>query len=139
MAGVVRFGVSLEGGLLERFDALNRRRRYANRSEAVRDLIRDRLVEDEWRGGRAQVVGTLSLVYDHEAMDLAQKLTHLQHGHLDVIVTSLHVHLDHHHCLEVLVLRGRGSVVRKISDERISTRGVKHGQQTVASTGRKLG
>ena len=132
-----RFGVSMPQGLLERFDRLVDRKGYANRSEAVRDLVREKLVEKEWTDGGA-VVGTLTLVYDHDSSDLVRRLTDIQHGHHAEIVSSLHVHLDHHNCLEVLVIRGEAGQVRDIADRLISTRDVKHGRLTMTTTGRGM-
>ncbi len=123
--------------LLDQFDRLVEEKGYANRSEAVRDLIRGKLVEDEWAGGGA-VVGTLTLVYNHDSSDLVRRLTEIQHGHHAEIVSSLHVHLDHHNCLEVLVLRGEAEQVREIADRLISTKDVKHGRLTMSTTGRGM-
>jgi len=138
MANVVRFGVSLEPELLKQFDRLLTARRYTNRSEAVRDLIRDALIEEDWRVGNRQAAGVVTLLYDHASMELAQRLTHLQHDQHAQIVSSLHVHLDHHNCLEVLVMRGRAHEIRTAADRLIGTRGVKHGKLTMTATGRAL-
>ena len=111
MGKLVRFGVSLDEDLLEPFDALCARKSYSNRSEAIRDLIRKALVEDDWRDAGGQGAGTLTLVYDHHKNDLARRLMKIQHDDHDIIVTTLHVHLDHYNCLEVLVLKiGRAHV-----------------------------
>jgi CopG family nickel-responsive transcriptional regulator len=139
MAGVTRFGVSLEENLLAQFDRLIARRGYTNRSEAIRDLIRESMVREQWELGSDEVVGTLTLVYNHEVRDLTDKLTDLQHAHYKVIVSGLHVHLDPHHCLEVLVLRGRAKELKAIADRLIGTRGVKHGTFSATAEGRALG
>jgi CopG family nickel-responsive transcriptional regulator len=139
MAGVTRFGVSLEKHLLAQFDRLIARRGYTNRSEAIRDLIRESMVREQWELGRDEVVGTLTLVYNHEVRDLTDKLTDLQHAHYKVIVSGLHVHLDSHHCLEVLVLRGRAKELKAIADRLIGTRGVKHGTFSATAEGHALG
>ena len=123
MAGVTRFGVSLDERLLAKFDRLNERKGYANRSEAIRDLIRDSLVREQWELGDADAVGTLTLVYDHETRELEERLTELQHAHYRAIVSTLHVHLDAHHCLEVLILRGKAVLLKSIADRLIGTRG----------------
>jgi CopG family transcriptional regulator, nickel-responsive regulator len=135
MPNLIRFGVSIPDDLLEKFDSLISDRGYTNRSEAIRDLIRDRLVEDEWTGSDAEVVGTVTVVYNHEQSDLAQKLTEIQHRRHNLIISSVHVHLDAHNCLEVLIMRGLPSEVKKAAELLISTRGVKHGKIIMTTTG----
>ena len=139
MAGITRFGVSLDERLLAKFDRLNGRKGYANRSEAIRDLIRDSLVREQWELGDTDAVGTLTLVYDHETRELEERLTELQHAHYRVIVSTLHVHLDAHHCLEVLILRGKAALLKGIADRLIGTRGVKHGTFSATAEGEALG
>lgn len=139
MSGVTRFGVSLDENLLARFDRVIARKGYTNRSEAIRDLIRDSLVREQWELGTDQVVGTLTLLYNHDVRDLSDKLTDLQHAHYRAIVSALHVHLDPRHCLEVLVLRGRAKELKAIADRLIGTRGVKHGTFSATAEGRVLG
>ncbi len=138
MASVARFGVSLDGDLLAQFDRMIQRKGYTNRSEAIRDYIREGLVREQWDVGTADAVGTLTLVYNHEVRDLADKLTDLQHAHYQAIVSTLHVHLDPHHCLEVLVLRGKAADLKAIADRLIGTRGVKHGTFSATAEGRLL-
>ena len=128
MADLMRFGVSMDLRLLARFDELVGKKGYVNRSEAVRDLVRAALVEDQSSDSDAEVMGTVTLVYDHHTRDLADKLTEQQHNHHGLIVSALHVHLDQHNCLEVVVLRGRAGEVRRLSDELIGTKGVVHGK-----------
>jgi CopG family nickel-responsive transcriptional regulator len=135
MANVVRFGVSIEERLLERFDALIAEKGYGTRSEALRDLIRASLVEEQWEAGHGEVVGTVTLVYDHHASDLAEKLTEHQHSHHHEVVSTLHVHLDAHHCLEVVVLRGAAADLKRIADGLLGTKGVKHGRFVATTTG----
>jgi CopG family nickel-responsive transcriptional regulator len=139
VSGVTRFGVSLDQTLLAQFDRVIARKGYTNRSEAIRDLIRDSLVREQWELGSDEVVGTLTLVYNHEVRDLTDKLTDLQHAHYRAIVSTLHVHLDAHHCLEVLVLRGKAKELKSIADRLIGTRGVKHGTFSATAEGRVLG
>ncbi len=139
MAGITRFGVSLDERLLAKFDRLNGKKGYSNRSEAIRDLIRDSLVREKWESGDEDAVGTLTLVYDHETRELEERLTELQHAHYKAIVSTLHVHLDQHHCLEVLVLRGKASLLKSIADRLIGTRGVKHGTFSATAEGNALG
>jgi CopG family nickel-responsive transcriptional regulator len=139
MPGITRFGVSLDETLLQQFDRVIRRKGYTNRSEALRDLIRESLVREQWELGTAETVGTLTLVYNHEVRELADTLTDLQHEHYRTIVSTLHVHLDPHHCLEVLVLRGRAKELKAIADRLIGTRGVKHGTFSATAEGHALG
>ncbi|NLW81554.1 MAG: nickel-responsive transcriptional regulator NikR [Desulfovibrionales bacterium] len=138
MGQTIRFGVSLDSDLLEKFDALCEERCYQTRSEAIRDLIRNTLVQKEWEDLNREMVGTLTLVYDHHHSDLAQKMIEIQHSSLDVIITSLHIHLDHHNCMEVLVLRGPGQDIKATAERLISTKGVKHGKLSLATTGQDL-
>lgn len=138
MAKLARFGVSLNEDLLTPFDALCRRKSYTNRSEAIRDLIRQALIQDSWKRNEGEVAGTLTLVYDHHSNDLARRLMDVQHEHYTVVVTSLHVHLDHHNCLEVLVLRGRADQVGTLADRLIACNGVKHGVFVPTTTGKDL-
>ncbi len=138
MGQLSRIGVAIDSDLLEKFDALIEKRGYATRSEAFRDLIRNELVEQTWESSDRQVVGTVTLVYDHHVRQLSDKLIDLQHEHHRRILSTLHVHLDHAHCLEVLVVRGKASQVRRIADALISTKGVKHGRLTLTATGAEL-
>ena len=139
MSDITRFGVSLDGALLAQFDRVIARKGYTNRSEAIRDLIRESLVREQWELGTDEVVGTLTLVYNHDVRDLSDKLTDLQHAHYKAIVSTLHVHLDAHHCLEVLVLRGKAKELKSVADRLIGTRGVKHGTFSATAEGRVLG
>ncbi|MGD2088593.1 MAG: nickel-responsive transcriptional regulator NikR [Candidatus Aminicenantes bacterium] len=138
MSKVTRFGVSLETTLLEKFDQLNTQKGYKNRSEAIRDLIREQLVAEEWNSCQQETVGVFSLVYDHHQRDLNKTLNQIQHQHVEVIVSSTHVHIDHHNCLEVIILRGETNTIKKISHQLASTRGVKHGKLIMTSTGSSL-
>ena len=130
-----RFGVSMEGDLLDAFDELIERKGYANRSEAIRDLVRASLVEADWSDPQKPAVGALCMVYDHHQPDLAARLTGLQHEYADRVVSTMHVHLDAHDCLEVIVLRGRAAELRELADRIIATRGVKHGKLMVTTAG----
>jgi CopG family nickel-responsive transcriptional regulator len=138
MAEIVRFGVSMDDRLLEKFDKLIEGKGYSNRSEAVRDLIRNALVEEQWANDEEEAVGTVSLVYDHHTRELSDKLTEQQHSHHREIVSALHVHLDAHHCLEVVVLKGKAGEIRHLADELIGTKGVKHGRLMTTTTGQAL-
>jgi CopG family nickel-responsive transcriptional regulator len=137
MKKLVRFGVSLDHHLLDDFDRLISDKQYTNRSEALRDLIRDHLVGQEW-GENKETVGTITIVYDHHVHDLTEKLTEIQHDHHKLILSAMHVHLDHDHCLEVLVVRGKGREIKRVSDILIGTKGVKHGKLAMTTTGKGL-
>ena len=130
MGDLVRTGVSLEKELLEKFDAAIHRKGYQNRSEAIRDLIRQHLVEGAAEENKV-IVGTLSMVYDHHQPNLSAKLIEAQHAAASKVLAATHVHLDHHHCLEVVILKGRSGEVKSLADRILSLRGVKHGQLTV--------
>ena len=136
--GIVRFGVSIDGQLLEQFDRIIGRKGYMNRSEAIRDLIRSLIVKEKWEAGDEETVGTVTLVYNHHVRDLSDRLTEQQHTHHDQIISSLHVHLDPHNCLEVLVVRGKAREVKQIADELIGVKGVKHGKLVMTTTGQEL-
>jgi CopG family transcriptional regulator, nickel-responsive regulator len=138
MGELSRIGVAIDSDLLAKFDRLIAQRGYTNRSEAFRDLIRDELVEKTWESPDSQVVGTVTLVYDHHVRMLNEKLTDIQHDHHRSILSTLHVHLDHDNCLEVLVVRGTSANVRQIADVLISTKGVKHGRLTITTSGAEL-
>ena len=139
MKKLVRFGVSLDHHLLDDFDKVVRRRQYATRSEALRDLIRDHLVSQKWAGETDQeTVATITFVYDHHVRDLTRRLTQIQHNFQGHILAGMHVHLDHDHCLEVLVVRGKGSKITKVADALVSVKGVKHGKLTMTTTGKGL-
>ena len=135
---LTRFGISLEEDLLKQFDHLITRKGYSNRREAIRDLIRDNLDKQEWDAGDREIVGAITLVYSHDTRELTDTLTDMQHHFHNSTVSSMHVHLDEHNCLEVLVVRGKGNEIKKIADRLIGTKGVKHGKLTVTSTGKKL-
>jgi CopG family nickel-responsive transcriptional regulator len=138
MTDAVRFGVSMDQKLLKSFDELIENMGYTNRSEAIRDLIRERLVQQEWQASGKETVGTITLVYDHEVHDLTETLTALQHKYHKQIVSTMHIHLDKHNCLEVLIVRGKGSIIKKIAARLQSTKGVKHGKLITTTTGRRV-
>ncbi len=137
MSKLVRFGVSLEKGLLEKFDALIAERGFASRSEAFRDLIRGQLIEKEWREGD-EIAGAITLVYDHHRKDLVGRLTDLQHDYQRLIVSTQHIHLDHDHCLEIIAVRGRAGDVGRLADALRAVKGVKHGTISMNSSGKEL-
>jgi CopG family nickel-responsive transcriptional regulator len=135
---IIRFGVSLDKILLERFDSLIDKKGYANRSEAIRDLIRDSLVLEEWESSTAETVGTITIVYSHDKRELTDTLTDLQHHYHNSIISAMHIHLDEHNCLEVIVVRGKAKDIKAIADRLIGTKGVKHGKLSVTTTGKHL-
>jgi CopG family nickel-responsive transcriptional regulator len=135
--GVSRFGVSIPRHLLERFDTIIKDKGYTNRSEAIRDLIREFIVREEWKG-EGTVVGSLTLIYDHDVRGVTDKLTEMQHRFHGNVISSMHVHLDKHNCMEVLVIEGEAQEVKRISESLISSRGVKHGELVMTTTGEGL-
>jgi CopG family nickel-responsive transcriptional regulator len=133
MPQLTRVSISLESALLAAFDRSNATKGYANRSEAIRDLIRDRLIREEAERVDGEQVAVVTLVYDHHARELAARLIDKQHHHHELVVSSLHVHLGERHCLEVSVLRGPSEQVRHLGDELIATKGVLHGEICLTS------
>jgi len=135
MEKVVRFGVSLEPEMLKKFDKLIRKKGYGSRSEAIRDLIRDETVKQILENENEPVIGTLTIVYDHDASNVTNKLLDVQHRHHKNISSTMHLHLDEHNCLEVLVVSGKVKDVQSIADSIASIKGVKHGKLTVTKKG----
>ncbi len=133
MPELARVSISLEEPLLSAFDKLIEVRGYENRSEAIRDLIRDRLVKEQGESGTAEQVAVVSIVYDHHARELAAKLIDKAHHHHDLVVSTMHVHLGAQHCLEVSILRGPGKKIRHLADDILATRGVLHGEVSFTS------
>ncbi|MBA7555429.1 putative nickel-responsive regulator [subsurface metagenome] len=137
MSEIVRFGVSLEKELLEKFDILIKEKKYPNRSEAIRDLIRENLVRREWVEGK-EVAGAITLVFDHHKRDLVNILTDIQHDFHTLIISSQHIHLDHDNCFEIIVVRGKPIEVSDLADKLRATKGVKYGSLSIATTGKEL-
>jgi CopG family nickel-responsive transcriptional regulator len=137
MSKLTRFSVSIESDLLERFLRMAKKHGWGNRSEAVRNVLRDSLVREEWQGDD-EIVGTISIVYDHHKRELTDRLTNIQHDHHDLVLAATHIHLDHDNCLEMIGVRGTATQVQKIADSLIGTRGVKHGKLIATTTGKKL-
>jgi CopG family nickel-responsive transcriptional regulator len=133
MSELTRTALAIDSGLLSKFDVWMKRHGYTNRSEAVRDLLRAALVEEQWADPAAKVVAVLSIIYDHAARDLAQEVTEIQHKDHRAILCSQHVHLDHHQCLEVILMQGRAQQLRRLADRIVSTRGIKAGKLTMLS------
>lgn len=138
MSRVTRFGISMDSSLLARFDDYIAQRGYSNRSEAVRDLVRDSLVQAQWAEASGDTVGTITLIYDHHQRELQNRLTGHQHSSHALVISSMHVHLDAHHCLEVLAVQGQAADIRRLADELLSLRGVKHGKLVMTSSGKDI-
>jgi CopG family nickel-responsive transcriptional regulator len=135
MADIVRFGISLENELLANFDTLIKRRRYSNRSEAIRDLIRQELLKKDLEEYR-DVAGAITFIYDHHQRNLLNKIIDVQHDCQDIIQSSQHIHLDHHNCLEIVAVKGNSRKVSKLSDMLKALKGVKHSSLSMSSAGR---
>lgn len=133
MGDLTRTGVAIDSDLLNRFDRFIEKQGYSNRSEAFRDLIRDRLINAAVENPEAVVVGSITLIYNHHSRLLPDKLTRLQHDHHDLVIATTHAHLDHHTCLEVLVVRGKSKEVQRLADLLIGTKGVHHGKVVMSS------
>jgi CopG family nickel-responsive transcriptional regulator len=134
MAELARIGVAISEDLLEKFDRLIESRGYTNRSEAFRDLIRNELVNDMSASGDAEVCGAITLIYDHHVRLLSDKLNDVQHEYYRAILSTVHVHLDHDNCLEVVLVRGKARAIEKLANSLIATKGVKHGRYTLTAS-----
>ncbi len=130
---VVRFSVSVEKDLLERFDKYCKAEKYATRSEAVRQLIREKLTQQAWEKGQSQVAGTLTLVYDHHRSSLRDQLMELQHRHTDLTISVMHVHMDPSRCMEVLALKGQAIRLRNFASELRGMKGILQGELVIAA------
>jgi CopG family nickel-responsive transcriptional regulator len=137
MSALVRFGVSLDGDLLVKFDKLIKGKNYTNRSEAVRDLIRQELINKEWEMGGI-VAGAITLIYDHHKRDVLGKVIDIQHEYQSLIISTQHIHLDHHNCLEIIAVQGLADEVKGLAATLKSIKGVRHSNLNMASTGRDL-
>lgn len=137
MSKLVRFSVSIDEELLRRFDLKIEGDGYPTRSKAVADLVRDSLVEREWKEG-GEVAAAIIIVFDHHKRDLTNRLTSIQHDHYEIIISSQHIHLDHHNCLEMIVVRGRPSDVEELANRLKATKGVKYSSLAAASTGKEI-
>ena len=134
MSSLIRTGISLDRELLERFDRMIEQKGYSNRSEAIRDIVRDHFVEEDVVSNKV-VVATLTLVYDHHQPKLSEQLIEAQHNYKGQVLASTHVHLDHHNCLEVIILKGRGTEAKAFADRLLSLKGVKHGRLVLTNAG----
>jgi CopG family transcriptional regulator, nickel-responsive regulator len=138
MSELSRIGIALDSDLLARFDVLIAKRGYSNRSEAFRDLIRSELLQKSLENPSSKVTGTITLVYDHHVRLLQEKLTDLQHRYHHSILSTLHIHLDHDHCMEVVVVSGKLAELQELADTLISTKGVQHGRANWTVTAAQL-
>ena len=138
MEKIKRFGVSMEGRLLEQFDSYIAINNYENRSEAIRDLIRKELVEQEWAKTNEEVAGAIVIVYDHHKREVVDKLLDIQHNFHELIISSQHIHLDHDNCLEIIVVRGRMAQVNDLAAKLKSIKGVKHASLTKSTLGKNI-
>ncbi len=137
MPSLVRFGVSLENDLLRKFDLLLKGRNYTNRSEAIRDLIRQELVKKQWQENK-EIAGTITMIYDHHKREVVNKLMDIQHGFGGIIISTQHIHLDHHNCLEIIAVKGRPKDAEELADTLKAVRWVKHATLSMSSTGREI-
>ncbi len=137
MAQLVRFGVSLEKALLIHFDSHLKEKKYTNRSEAIRDLIREDLIRKQWREG-SEIAGTITMIYDHHRRELLNKLTDIQHDFGGVIISTQHIHLDHHNCLEIIAVKGKPKLAQDLADTLKAVKWVKHVALSMSSTGKEI-
>jgi CopG family nickel-responsive transcriptional regulator len=133
MEKITRFGVSIEPDLLEKFDRMMTKKGYSNRSEAIRDIVREQLVIEHVKDPSVEVIGTLTMIYDHHTGSLIDRLLEIQHDHYQEILTTTHIHIDHTTCLEVLVLRGKTQKIQKLADTIKALKGIKHGELVITS------
>ena len=134
MEKITRFGVSIEPDLLKKFDKIIKKKGYANRSEAIRDIVRKNLILEENKDLNAEAIGTLTMIYDHRTGNLTNRLLELQHDHHSEILTTTHIHIDHHNCLEVLVLKGKTGNMQKLADNIKALKGIKHGELVITKS-----
>lgn len=137
MSELTRLGISINSDLLSKFDKSLDEKGYTNRSEAFRDLVRNFIIETEWESN-TEVVGVVTIIYDHHIHELTEKLNNIQHQHTHLINSTLHVHLDHDNCLEAIVLKGKSSEIRNLANRLIGTKGVKHGELARTTTGKNI-
>ena len=131
---ITRFGVSIKPELLDKFDKIIKKKGYNNRSEAIRDIIRKSLIKEDTIALNSEVIGTLTMIYDHHEGTLTNKLLDLQHEHHNEILSTTHIHIDHHNCLEVLVLKGKTGEIKKLADNIKALKGIKHGELVITKT-----
>ena len=137
MSDLVRFGVSLNSELLKKFDKHIKQHSYTNRSNAIADIIREQLIEDEWSSNEI-VTGVITMVFDHHQRELTNNLTNIQHDHHEMIISSQHIHLDHDNCFEIIVVKGRANDLNILCNKLKAAKGVKHAKLSLATTGEKI-
>lgn len=137
MSKIFRFGISLDKDLLDNFDRLIREKKYTNRSEAFRDLIRQELIKKEWQKGK-EIAGAITLIYNHHKRELLNKLTNIQHDFQKLIISTQHIHLDHNNCLEIIVVKGNPKEAQKLTDTLKAVKGVKHSGLNMSTTGKQI-
>jgi CopG family nickel-responsive transcriptional regulator len=138
MEKLARFGISIPEELLKAFDEYIERKHYANRSEAIRDLIRQKLVEEEWRESKEEVVGVITYLYDHHKRELTDKLIEIQHDYYDKIITTQHIHVNHDRCLEAILVRGKANEIKDLADKIQAQKGVLHLNLALTTLGKSL-
>jgi len=138
MAKTVRFSISISSDLLKKFDQAIREKSYRSRSKAVRDLIVNFIVEREWEKSDREVMGSLTILYDHESRGLVDRLLEIQHKRRENIISTMHMHIDEHNCMEVLAVRGYPNEIRELADKILSCKGVKHGKLVMSITGAEV-
>lgn len=138
MSEITRFGVSINENLLNAFDELIEKEKYNNRSDAIRDLIREKLVMASWKDDDKDVVGTITIIYDHHSSDITENLVHIQHDDYKSVISTTHIHLDEHNCLEVLIVNGKSGKIKNIAENLLRAKGVKHGKLTMTVKGDEL-
>lgn len=138
MEELARFGISIPKELLKAFDEYIEKKHYANRSEAIRDLIRQKLVEEEWRESKEDVIGVITYLYDHHKRELTERLIDLQHDYYDRIITTQHIHVDHERCLEVILVRGKANEIKELADKIQAQKGVLHLNLALTTLGKSI-
>jgi CopG family nickel-responsive transcriptional regulator len=138
MEKLARFGISIPEELLKAFDEYIERKHYANRSEAIRDLIRQKLVEEEWKESKEEVIGVITYLYDHHKRELTDKLIEIQHDHYNKIITTQHIHVDHERCLEAILVRGKANEIKDLADKIQAQKGVLHLNLALTTLGKSL-
>ncbi|QER42012.1 nickel-responsive transcriptional regulator NikR [Thermodesulfobacterium sp. TA1] len=138
MEELARFGISIPKELLKAFDDYIDRKHYANRSEAIRDLIRQKLVEEEWRESKEDVVGVITYLYDHHKRELTDRLVEIQHDYYDRIITTQHLHVDHNRCLEIILVKGKANEIKDLADKIQAQKGVLHLNVALTTLGKSI-
>jgi len=134
MEKIIRFGVSIEPDLLKKFDKIIKKKGYKNRSEAIRDIIRKDLIKEKSEDPNSEAIGTLTMIYDHHTGNLTNRLLDIQHDHTKEILTTTHIHIDHHNCLEVIVLKGKTGNIQKLAENIKALKGIKHGELVITKS-----